>query len=183
MMGLAGKRMSIDEVEPVHAYGLFTVSRRLEVSQIVVFEYIDVNRYYAALSENVERLDAELASLASNMQAYLDDEEVVINGDRVRPRVVGVSLGFRGEPEEPYLIFFIRFKGKPRRGVNYYENLYEAEISEYPYEVYWMFPPNSRVEEVECSGSSEVIGDNLVVIRVEEGEKITGYEKIVFRLR
>ncbi|MCD6357273.1 MAG: hypothetical protein DRJ96_08455 [Thermoprotei archaeon] len=169
-------------VEPVHAYGFFSVSRDLEFNQIVVFEYIDVNRYYASLSESVEKLDAELSGLAANMQRFLDQEEVVINGERVRPRVVGVNLGFRGEPEEPYLIFFIYFRGKPRRGINYYENLYEAEISEYPYEVYWVFPPNSRVEEVECSGTSELIGDNIVIIRVKEGERIAGYEKIVFRL-
>ena len=45
-----------------------------------------------------------------------------------------------------------------------------------------MFPPGSRIEEVVASGSSEIIGDNIVVIRVEEGDNIMGYEKIVFRL-
>lgn len=172
----------MSEVEPVHAYGFFSVTSRLEVYQIVVFEYIDYDRYYASISSDVERVDRELEKLAINMQQYLDREEVVVNGERVRPRVVGVNLGFRGDPEEPYLVFFIFFKGRPRRGLNYYENVYEEEVAEYPFEAYWFFPPNAKVEEVECSGTSEIMGENIVVIRVEEGERIAGYEKITFRL-
>ena len=174
--------MSGESVEPIHAYGFFSVSRSLEFNQIVIFEYIDYEGYYASLSKDMDRLSRELSKLAFNMQRYLDEEEVVINGERVKPRVIGVDLGFRGDPEEPYLVFFIRFKGKPREGENYYENVYDAEISEYPYEVYWVFPPGARVTAVECSGVSEIIGNNIVVIRVEEGERIAGYEKIVFTL-
>jgi len=174
--------ISLEDIEPIHAYGFFTVSRSLEFNQVIVFEYIDTRSYYASLSQQVDRLDSELSRMARRMQAFLDGEEVVVNGDRVRPRVKGATLGFRGEPEEPYLLFFIYFKGKAVKGSNYYENIYEGETAEYPYEVYWMFPPGSRIEEVVASGSSEIIGDNIVVIRVEEGDNIMGYEKIVFRL-
>ncbi|MEM0042883.1 MAG: hypothetical protein QXF46_02200 [Thermofilaceae archaeon] len=171
-----------ESVEPIHAYGFFSVSESLEVNQIVVYEYIDYNRYYASVAKDIDRLNVELERLAANMQRYLDREEVVINGDRLRPKVVGVNLGFRGDPEEPYLVFFIRFRGRPRKGLNYYENIYEEEVAEYPYEAYWFFPSNAKVEEVECAGVSEVIGGQIVIMKVEEGEKITGYEKIVFRL-
>lgn len=171
-----------ESVEPIHAYGFFSVSESLEVSQIVIYEYIDYNRYYASIARDIDRLNVELERLAADMQHYLDREEVVINGDRLRPKVVGANLGFRGDPEEPYLAFFIRFRGRPRKGLNYYENIYEEEVAEYPYEAYWFFPPNAKVEEVECSGVSEVIGGQIVIMKVEEGERVTGYEKIVFRL-
>ncbi|MEM4548253.1 MAG: hypothetical protein QXP94_06035, partial [Thermofilaceae archaeon] len=141
-----------ESVEPIHAYGFFSVSESLEVNQIVVYEYIDYNRYYASVAKDIDRLNVELERLAANMQRYLDREEVVINGDRLRPKVVGVNLGFRGDPEEPYLVFFIRFRGRPRKGLNYYENIYEEEVAEYPYEAYWFFPSNAKVEEVECAG-------------------------------
>jgi hypothetical protein len=177
-----GEAMGEGGVEPLHAYGLFSVSERLEVHQVMIFEYLDYDRYYDSISKDLEKLNRELASAALNMQQYLDREEVVINGERVRPLVLGVNLGFRGDPEEPYLMFFVYFKGKPRRGLNYYENLYEEEVAEYPFEAYWFFPPNARVEEVECSGTSELVGENIVVIRVGEGERIAGYEKITFRL-
>lgn len=175
--------MSRESVEPIHACGFFTVSEGLEFNQIVVFEYLDYNRYYAGVSRNIERLNKELSELAYNMQVHLDKEEVVVNGERVRPLVIGANLGFKGNPEEPYLVFFIHFRGKPRKGINYYENLYEAEISEYPYEAYWVLPPNSKVSEVECSGVSEIISDRIVIMRINEGERITGYEKITFHLR
>ncbi|MCC6049276.1 MAG: hypothetical protein LM580_01120 [Thermofilum sp.] len=169
-------------VEPLHAYGFFSVSERLEVHQIVVFEYLDYDRYYESVAKDLEKLNRELTSAALNMQQYLDREEVVINGERVRPRVLGVNLGFRGDPEEPYLVFFIHFRGRPRRGLNYYENIYEEEVAEYPFEAYWFFPPGAKVEEVECSGAPEIVGENIVVIRVGEGERIAGYERITFRL-
>ncbi len=170
-------------VEPLHALGLFTVSKRLEVYQIIIYEYIDADYYYASLQEDLEALDEELEALSRSMQTFLDQEEVVINGERVRPRVVGVDLSFRGSPDEPNITFFIFFKGRPRNGINYYENIYEEEVTNYPYEVYWFLPPDSRVLEVEASGNSEIIGNNIVVIRVEEGERTSGYEKIVFELR
>lgn len=179
---LGGEAMEEGGVEPLHAYGFFSVSGRLEVHQVIVFEYLDYDRYYESIARDFEKLNRELTSAALNMQHYLDREEVVINGERVRPRVLGVNLGFRGDPEEPYLVFFIYFKGKPRKGLNYYENIYEGEVAEYPFEAYWFFPPGAKVEEVECSGTSEIVGENIVVIRVEEGERIAGYERIVFRL-
>ncbi len=170
------------EVIPVHAYGFFTVSSNLEVNEIVVYEYADYSKYYASIVKDLDRLNEELGRLAANMQSFLDAEEVVINGERVRPRVVGTSLGFRGDPEEPYVAFFVHFRGRPRRGLNYYENIYEEEVAEYPYEAYWVFPPEAVVESVECSGSAEIIEGRIVAIRVEEGERVVGYEKIIFRL-
>jgi len=172
----------VSEVEPLHALGFFAVTKDLEVFQTIVFEYYDPDRYYAQIAEDVERLESELEDLAASMQRLLDEEEVVLNGERVRPRVVGADLGFKGTPEEPFITFFVFFKGRPRRGLNYYENLYAGEEAAYPYVAYWFFPPGSRISEVEASGSSEIINDNILVIRVAEGERIAGYEKIVFTL-
>ncbi|MCX8180805.1 MAG: hypothetical protein N3E41_05480 [Thermofilaceae archaeon] len=174
--------MGNELIEPVHAYGLFTVSESLEVHELLIFEYLDYDEYYDKLSRDLDKLNQELGKMIINMQKYLDLEELVINGERVKPRVIGANLGFRGTPEEPYLAFFVYFRGRPRKGLNYYENLYEGEVAEYPYEAFWVFPPGAKIEEVECSGSAEFVGDNILVIRVEEGERIAGYEKIIFKL-
>ena len=160
----------MSEIEALYAYGFFVVTRDLKVHQTIVFEYLDLDRYYASLAENIEALDQELEALAASMQEFLDKEEVVINGERVRPRVTAVDLGFKGEPEEVYVIYFIEFRGKPRKGVNYYENLYEEEMAEYPFVAYWLFPPGAKIISVEASGTTELLGDNILVIRVEEGE-------------
>lgn len=173
----------VSEVEPMHAIGIFSVSRRLEVYQTIIFEYLDLDRYFTSIIDNFSRLEKELSILAHNMQVFLDKEEIVINGERVRPRVIGVDIGFKGEPEEPYVAYFIFFKGKPVKGMNYYENIYEEEVAEYPFSVYWYFPPSAKIIEVEASGETEIVGDNILIIRVNEGNKISGYEKIVFEIR
>ena len=170
------------DLEPISALGFFAVSRRLEVKQIVVFDYIDASGEYAKLMEDEEAAQRELRTLAANMQRFLDSEEVVINGQRVRPRVVGVDVGFRGSPEDVYIVFFIRFKGKPVKGDNYYENIYEDEVAEYPIAAYWVFPPRSRVRSVEMSGEVVILRPNIVAVKIQEGERIHGYERIVFTL-
>ncbi len=170
------------DIEPVNALGFFIVSPRLDIFQIIVYEYIDIERRYFSLVEDIDELDNELEELAKIMQDFLDEEEVIINDERVRPRVIGVDIGFRGEPEEPFITYFIYFKGKPRRGLNYYENIYEADIAEYPISAYWYFPPRSKVKSVEASGDIEIIGDRIVIMRLAEGDRVNGYEKIVFEL-
>lgn len=168
-------------IEPLYATGIFAVSRRLEIYQVVTFEYIDLERYYASLSENIEELDEEMGRLAVSMQNFLDSEDVILNGEKVRPKVLGVDLSFK-EPEEPCIVYFIYFSGRPRKGVNYYENIYEGVAAEYPHIAYWYFPPGARIKSVDASGTVEVIGTNILIIRVVEGERISGYERIEFLL-
>uniref|UniRef100_A0A7C3SL16 Uncharacterized protein n=1 Tax=Thermofilum pendens TaxID=2269 RepID=A0A7C3SL16_THEPE len=169
-------------LEPLSAIGFFSVSRRLEVYQVIVFDYIDASGEYAQIVEDEEKLHRELEILTANMQGFLDEEEVVINGERVRPRVLSVDVGFRGTPEEVYIAFFIYFKGKPVKGENYYENIYEEEVTEYPISAYWLFPPGSRVKSVEMSGDVALLAPNIVAVKLEEGERVQGYERIVFTL-
>ena len=170
-------------VEPAYAQGFFTVSPTGLVYQIVIFDYYDPESYYYSLIEDEEALTTELEFLKDSMQAMLDQERVTINGVRTKPRVIDVDLGFKGSPVRPYLAFFILFKGDFKNGINVYENWYESEEAEYDFDAYWFFPPKAEVLEVEASGAMEIFGArNILVISVKRGERISGYEKIVFRL-
>ncbi|MCD6563901.1 MAG: hypothetical protein J7K23_08330 [Thermoproteales archaeon] len=173
----------MSDIEPLSAMGIINVSQNLEFYQTIIFEYLDIERYYFSISENIERLEEELYRLKLSMQQILDKEEVVVNDRRVRPKVIGVDLGFNEEPEEPYLSYFIYFKGKlKRKEENYYENIYENVTAEYPFTVYWFFSPRFKVKKVEASGDIQIFGKNIVVIKVQEGEKINGYERIIFEV-
>ncbi|HFC49208.1 MAG TPA: hypothetical protein ENJ59_00595, partial [Thermofilum sp.] len=55
-------------VEPLYALGIFTVTKRLEIFQTVIYEYYDPDQYYAELAENVEDLENELEEISTNMQ-------------------------------------------------------------------------------------------------------------------
>jgi len=172
----------MSRVEPLSALGFFVVTRNLEVYQTVVFEYFDSEGEYARIADNEEELERELERLASAMQMYLDTEEVILNGRKVKPAVKAVDIGFKDSPEEVFVTYFIFFKGSPRDGVNYYENLYEDEVAEYPITAYWYFPPGSRVLSAQMSGDVAIIAPDVLVARLDEGEKVFGYERIEFIL-
>ncbi len=171
-------------IEPVHAQGFFVVTRRGDVHQIVVYDYYDPEGYYAKLIHRPREYEEEMNRLAANMQEFLDSEEVVINGERVYPKVVAVSLEHRGFEDSPYITFIIHFKGRLRRGLNTYENKYEEGVAEYDYEAYWIFPPRTRIVEVDVRSEYEVLGSgNILLLWARRGDKVGGYEKIVFELR
>ncbi|OYT31593.1 MAG: hypothetical protein B6U94_02560 [Thermofilum sp. ex4484_79] len=174
---------SFERVIPIHALGFFTVCLSGIIKQIVVFEYLDLEEYYGKLIEEGD-IDSELEKLASNMQYFLDQEKVFINGKRTRPEVKGIDVVFRGDKTRPSAVFFIEFEGKFKKGVNVYENYYEGGVAPYNFEAYWLFPPNAKIREVLVKGEYEVFGENsnILAIWVKRGQKIVGYERIEFIL-
>ncbi len=172
-----------EEVLPIHGQGFFTVDRNGLVYQVVVFDYYDPNEYYASLVHRPIDYRREMERLYASMQALLDSEKVVVNGERVYPEVYSVSFEHRGDPSLVYITFIIMFQAPIRRGENVYENWYEEEEAEYDYEVYWVFPPGSLVEEVTTRTEYEVLGDdNIVLMWARKGDKVGGYERIKFTI-
>ncbi len=171
-----------EEVIPVHAQGFFIVSPNGVITQIVVFDYFDPKEYYSRILRGEGSLEQEFLKLTSNMQMFLDEEKVLINGKQVKPKVTGVDICLRGDPKRPSVTFFITFKGNFKLGSNTYEDYYESTIAEYDYEFYWIFFPGSFIAEVIVPGAHEVIGDRILMVWVQKGEEIEGYEKIVFRI-
>ena len=169
-------------MKPIHAHGFFTVSRNGLFYEIIVFDYYDPEEYYAHLIHKPLDYEKEMARLIQIMQETLDEEYVSINGERIRPKVVGVDLGHRGFSDTPFITFLIYFKGRLRRGENVYENRYEESVAEYDYEVYWFFPPGFKVVEVDFRTDYEVLGSgNLLYVWARKGDKTGGREFIKFK--
>ena len=167
---------------PVYAHGFFNVCRDGTVVQHIIFNYVDPGRKYSQIIKNLEKLKEELKIVSSNMQKFLDSEEVLINGVRVYPKVVATWIGFSGSEERPYIEFLIVFKGEFKEGINTYEDRYEPDIAEYDYCVTWVFPQGSRIVDVDVGFEYEVIGGNVLRFNVLEGSETPGYEKISFYL-
>lgn len=168
------------EIIPLHAQGLFIVHLSGLISQFVIYDYYDPDEYYASLED--ELLYEELNILANNMQEFLNREKVIINGEKVKPKVELVDISFKGETTRPSILFFIEFKGKFKKGVNIYENYYESEKVEYDYEVYWIFPQSVEIVEVDVDGDVEILDKRKLIVRVLRDTKVRGYEKIVFKI-
>lgn len=167
-------------VKPIHASAFFNITSK-GIYYSMIFDYIDPLGYYRKIYDNRDLLAEEHERLRSNMQSFLDEEEIIINSIRRRARVSHVSIGFRGDPKRPYIIFIITIDARMRRGLNTYENHYEQDVFEYDYIAYWIFPRGSRILEVSMGGSI-AIEDNILIIRGSRGDIAPGSEYIKFEL-
>ncbi len=169
--------------KPIYAQGFFHVRREGFVDQTIVFDYYDPGRYYARVLKNPSLYEKERELLWNNMQYFLDQEKVLINGEDAEPRVVGVEIGLRGRSDLAYIVFLIVFHGEFVRGLNTYENIYEEEEVDYDYTVYWLFPRDARVIEVDVGVPYKTMsGDRILYFKVPRGTRVGGYEKIVFEM-
>ena len=171
----------MSKIRPIHAQGIFAVCKDGEIAQIINFDYEDKSLYYARLADK-EKLDYELERIGENMQEFLDEERVLINDTRTFPRVYGVDLNFRGELIYPTVTIIIKFHGNLRMGHNQYLNIYKETKAEYNYEIYWIFPINTRITKVRVNGDYDIKG-NILYIWVEKDKKIYGREEIYFKLQ
>ncbi|MGC8583169.1 MAG: hypothetical protein ACP5KY_08850 [Thermoproteus sp.] len=163
-----------EEVRPIFARAFFNMDPLGSVSQYMVFYYRDPKAYYAGLSR--EALRRELEAVRRNMQSFLDEEAISINGRRVEAKVVHVDIGLIAI-DLPYITFLIKFRGELRRGLNVYEDVYEEEVAEYPYEFLWSLP--GRVVRAAMAGDVRIHG-SLLSVRVPAGTKVGGRESIEF---
>ena len=169
-------------VEPLHAQCIFTVSRRGEFHQHLIYDYYDEEGYYARLLHKPRQYKEEMLRLAAAMQEELNQETVRINGVLAYPKVLAVSMEHRGSKQLPYIIWIIKFKGPLKRGVNIFENISEEEIAEYDYEVIWSFPTKTKILDVEVRGEHEILQGPTLMIWARKGTRVGGLERITFKL-
>ncbi|MCD6488576.1 MAG: hypothetical protein J7K21_05060 [Desulfurococcales archaeon] len=168
---------------PVFGQGFFYVWHNGKIDQIIVFDYFDPDQYYYKVLNNKEMYLKEKTMLMNNMQYYLDQEKVLINGNRSFPRVKHVDIGLRGDPRYPFIIFFIEFGGVFVKGLNVYENIYEEEVVDYSYIVYWIFSEGLKAVEADVGVKYELASDaHILKFFVRKGTRVGGYERIVFEL-
>jgi hypothetical protein len=181
---LEGEMGEMSDLTPIYGLGLFLVRETGLIEQVIIFDYHDPLEEYKSIVTNKQKLEEEKSLLMKNMQFFLDQEEVKINGKQVYPRVVDVEIGFKSDYKYPYIVFFIMFIGELRKGVNIYEDKYEPDIAEYDYRVYWFFPLKARVINADLDVPYSLINNGRVLLfTVNKNTKIKGYEKIEFEMQ
>ncbi len=175
--------MNYSGIRPIYGQGFFHVDGSGAFTQVVVFDYYDPAHYYAEVVSSPTRFKSEVEALKNNMQFYLDQEKVVVNGERVRPRVVSVEVGLRRLKRIAYAAFVIEFEGQLKSGLNIYENYYEEEYVGYDYAVYWFFPRGSKVIQVDLGVNYSLINDRIMFFKVPKGAYIRGCERIMFEVK
>lgn len=170
-------------VLPIYAAGLFKLSLDEGLSSTIVYVYHDVDCYYYELvSRGGRQLDEEIELLRTNFQAFLDEEQVVINGKELKGACVHVEVV--APTCSPVMVFFYnRMGGNLRKGLNRYSNRYEPETAEYPYHFVWWLPKKAIVREAFFCENVEVeVKGNVVIGRVKAGQRLCGEEFLVFEL-
>jgi len=171
-----------EDITPVYAQGFYIVSRGV-VNMVIIFDYVDRGQYYhSLLRRGGDALAREISTVWENMQRFMDEEIVRINGERVRPVIHDVYIGLRGAPTRPYITFLGSFPAPLREGENLYENYYEEEVADYDYEAVWVFPQGVEVLEWHFGGEVETPEPNILRVRVAKGTNVGGREYIKFRL-
>jgi len=168
-------------IKPIYGQGIFVVCRDGSITQQVIFDYVDSEGYYWSLMGDEKALNEELSRLMYNMQSFIDDETVKINGERVFPKVIGIDVGFRSSGSNPYITFYIAFKGNLRKGINIYEDYYEPEDVEYDYVVTWIFSGGLKVIRANVGFNYDITsGGSILMFSVPKGARTPGYERIEF---
>jgi hypothetical protein len=168
-------------VEPLHADSFFSVSQTGEVHERLCYEYLDPEGFYRRVIRDERLLKKEVEKLVDNMQFFLDQERVEINGARVRSRVDYCDIFLKGASEVVAVVYLIDFAGRFKPTANKIETWLEEEEAPYDFEIIWRFPIGSQIKEIETALDFEIYGD-LVTLWALEGDAVGGYERMEFEI-
>ncbi len=166
-------------VTPLFASSYFTISTSLQVYQVVCYDYADPDGYYERILHDPKAFTQEAENLCTNMQAFLDAEQVFINGQRIEQKILHVDIGLRGAADIPYLKWVIFFQGQLQPGVNSLASNVEEEVSEYDIEVLYLWPKETQIKEVITPMDFEIRGP-LLFVWSRKGDLVGGYEEVNF---
>ena len=173
--------MEPEDLEPVHGQGFFHITRGV-IYYTIVYDYLERTREARRRVVDPDLRRDEEEYIARELQRLMDEEEIIVNGERTRCIVDSAHLEARG-PRMQSAIIHTRIPYNPLPGRNVYENIYPETRAPYPYTVYWIAPPGGRIESVDSPGRIEITAEGrIAVIRVGRGVKIPGYEAVVFSL-
>ena len=171
------------KLKPVFAHGIFVVTEESGVAQTLIYEYIDETSYYWSIIElgDMARLKQEKDLLKRNMQELLEEEEIVFNGVKVKPRVFDVKIS-APLPTSVSFTFLIGFPAPIRKGENVYQNFYEPEVVEYDYNVVWYLPSHVLDVKANFGVPYTLVNNHIILFSVKRGTRTPGYEEIRFKM-
>lgn len=167
---------------PIYASGYFRVDYIDGLTSVIEYVYHDVDCYYYGIISNPEAMEREREILVGNFQTFLDEEDVYVNGHKVRGKCVHVEVT-APSCSPAFVYFYNRIGGKIKKGLNVYKNYYRGEESSYPYHFLWWFPEGTVIKRADFCGSNVAVENNLIIGRVKPGERLCGKEVIEFLIK
>lgn len=164
---------------PLYATGYFRVDVIDGITSVIEYLYHDANCYYYSLINDSKALMKEIELLKNNFQRFLDEEYVYVNNKKTKGKCLHVEIS--APSCSPVMFYFYnKIGGKIKRGQNQYVNRYSSEEATYPYHFVWWFPEKTVIKKAEFCGTEITIKTNMIIGKVEPGEKLCGEEYIEF---
>ncbi len=170
-----------DRVVPIHAEAFFSLSVDGEIHQRLCFEYHDPTGHYRGVLLDDALYSEEVTQLSDNMQRFLDEERIEINGTRVRPVISYTDIFLKGTTDVVAIVYLIDLRCRFQKTKNRVEFWSDEEIATYDYEILWRFPCGSSITNVETSLQYETLGD-ILLLWAWKGDNVGGHEVIEFAL-
>ncbi|MCE4613779.1 MAG: hypothetical protein F7C07_08145 [Desulfurococcales archaeon] len=165
---------------PVFGQGVYYVTSRGTIFHTVIYEYYDEEEeYYSLLKSGHHR--GEERRLKKTMQELLSNDRVVVNGKQVTPQVIDARIETRGYKNLSSTTFHIVMNYEPLEGRNVLEVFYAPVKTEYGYVIDWVLDECMEIIEVETDGIVES-SKKTARVRVKRGERLKGYESLVFKI-
>lgn len=170
----------MDEVQPIFASSIFSISPGFQVYQVLCYDYVDPKGVYAEILHDEKAFANEVKKLQRNMQRFLDAEELAINGHPVQQEILHVDIGLHGAIEVPYIQWIIFFQGPVNVEENILSSFVPEEIAEYDIEVLYLFPKDTKIRAVQTPMEYD-IRSPLLLVWARKGDKVGGYEEVKFQ--
>lgn len=180
--------MTEDPLKPRHGRSTIHVAHdnagRIDFSQILTYFYEDTtekNDYYQRAKNDDDFIPREQDVLGGNMQTFLNKEKNIVNGKKVRPKVVHVDISYESNPRFIIFSWLIQWSGKEsdsESGMHAYESSVDPAVLEYNVQSYYHFPDNAKIMNITSSLAHEVIEDHIIIYKASKGDKVRSSEKI-----
>ncbi len=175
-----------DPLRPIHARSVIQISHRgdgtVDFSQVLEYDYEDMSgdaQYHRRVVSDPQFVKEEALVLERNMQGFLDEENNVVNGTQVFPRVLTTFTTFRGEPRHPTCTWLIAWSANVGVTDTFtYEAQVEPATLEYEVESVYTLPPNARVVSIESSLPYDNAIKNIIIFRSAKGDKVGEIERL-----
>lgn len=158
----------------------------IQFSQLLTYEYEDRSpalQYHHDVTRVHGFADRERATLARNLQGFLDDEINVVNGQRAWPVVHQVGITFNRGRRFPSFSWQVSWQG-PDAGqgaAQAYEARVEPATLEYDVKSTYNFPAGSQVVEITSSLAWTNDPPNIIEYTARKGERVGRVEAITWR--
>ncbi|MFX0049712.1 MAG: hypothetical protein ACFFAJ_07790 [Candidatus Hodarchaeota archaeon] len=168
--------------EPIFAEAFFQINSH-QIIHTLYFYYYDPSKVYFHLM-NTGAIKGELEEIQKNLQYFIDEDDLLVNKQKVRMIITKVMLEFKEKkPNFPFLIFKITSQLTKLHENKLNEIHLYAKPEKLPYSAISCWETKGEITSVESNSFHILSHDKKqLVFYLSKGEIIGGDERLIVRI-